>query len=76
PPAPGRVLFFYSSRGATPATTVAAPGRDTAHRTVRPARQSRAHATRSAIVQGRPAFLVADGSLAGYWLPVQKGVHL
>jgi len=39
-------------------------------------RVSNAPTSMSAIVQGRPAWYVSKGSLAGYWVPMQSGVSL
>ena len=39
-------------------------------------RDSGAPTGSSAIVQGRPAYYIATGALAGYWVPMQSKVRL
>ncbi|MDX3243673.1 D-glucuronyl C5-epimerase family protein [Streptomyces sp. ME18-1-4] len=65
---PDRVITFPGGT-AVEVCQVAADGTVTAQQTVSFAAPSPALASRRAIVNGRPQFLIADGSLADYWVP-------
>ena len=69
-------LKLYFDAGTYSAYKLDANGKVAGSKTVRFTASSSAPTGRSAIVQGRPAYYFAVGTYAGYWLPMQRGVHL
>jgi D-glucuronyl C5-epimerase-like protein len=69
-------LTVYIGPGTFSAYKLDASGHVKAAKTIRFTARSSAPTRMSAIVQGRPTYYFATGAYAGYWLPMQRGVHL
>ncbi|TDQ05335.1 D-glucuronyl C5-epimerase family protein [Labedaea rhizosphaerae] len=69
-------LTVYMGPGSYSAYRLDASGRVVGSRTVRFTATTSAPTKLSAIIQGRAAWYFEGGAYAGYWLPMQRGVHL